>query len=42
MTFLVTADHSKNRAVIESGEIDEAAIKQTVTDAGYKFIEIKK
>ncbi len=38
----VTADHSKNRAVIESGEIDEAAIKQTVTDAGYKFIEIKK
>ncbi|MDE6111384.1 MAG: metal-transporting ATPase, partial [Eubacterium sp.] len=37
----VTADHSKNRAVINSGEIDEAAIKQAVTDAGYKFIEIK-
>ncbi len=38
----VTADHSKNRAVINSGEIDEAAIKQAVTDAGYKFVEIKK
>ncbi len=37
----VTADHSKNRAVINSGEIDEAAIKQAVTDAGYKFVEIK-
>ncbi len=38
----VTADHSKNRAVINSGEIDEAAIKQAVTDSGYKFVEIKK
>lgn len=37
----VAADHSKNRAVINSGEINEAAIKQAVTDAGYKFIEIK-
>lgn len=38
----VTADHSKNRAVIESGEIDEAAIRKAVTDAGYKFIEVVK
>lgn len=38
----VTADHSKNRAVINSGEVNEMAIKQAVTDAGYKFVEIKK
>ncbi|MDE5605508.1 MAG: metal-transporting ATPase, partial [Eubacterium sp.] len=38
----VTADHTKNRAVINSGNIDEAAIKQAVADAGYKFIEIKE
>lgn len=38
----VTADHDKNRAVIESGEIDEEKIKNAVTEAGYKFIEIKK
>ncbi len=38
----VTADHSKNRAVINSGEIDDEAIKKAVTDAGYKFIEIKR
>ena len=38
----VTADHTKNRAVIESGEADEEAIRKAVTDAGYKFIEIKK
>lgn len=37
----VTADHNKNRAVIESGEADEAAIKKAVEDAGYKFVEIK-
>ena len=38
----VKADHTNNRAVIESGEADEAAIAKAVTDAGYKFIEIKK
>lgn len=38
----VTADHDKNRAVIESGEIDEEKIKNAVNEAGYKFIEIKK
>ncbi|MDE6413571.1 MAG: metal-transporting ATPase, partial [Eubacterium sp.] len=38
----VTADHTKNRAVINSGDIDEAAIKQAVADAGYKFIDIKE
>ena len=38
----VTADHNKNRAVIESGEADEEAIRKAVTQAGYKFIEIKK
>ena len=37
----VLADHSKNRAVIESGEVDEEAIKKAVTEAGYKFVEIK-
>ncbi len=38
----VTADHNKNRAVIESGEIDEEKIKTAVAEAGYKFVEIKK
>lgn len=38
----VVADHNKNRAVIESGEIDEEKIKNAVTEAGYKFVEIKK
>ena len=38
----VKADHTQKRAVIESGEADEAAIAKAVTDAGYKFIEIKK
>lgn len=38
----VVADHSKNRATIENGEIDEAKIKEAVEKAGYKFIEIKK
>lgn len=38
----VIADHEKNRAVIESGEIDEEKIKNAVNEAGYKFIEIKK
>ena len=38
----VKADHSQKRAVIESGEADEAAIAKAVTDAGYKFIEIKR
>lgn len=38
----VTADHTKNKAVIESGEADEEAIRKAVTDAGYKFVEIKK
>ena len=37
----VSADHTKNRAVIESGEIDENAIKNAVESAGYKFVEIK-
>ncbi len=37
----VSADHTKNRAVIESGEIDENAIKSAVESAGYKFVEIK-
>lgn len=38
----VTADHSKNRAVINSGDADDEAIKNAVTDAGYKFIEIRR
>lgn len=38
----VKADHSKNRAVVESGEADESAIQKAVTDAGYQFVEIKK
>lgn len=38
----VKADHSKNRATVESGEIDEAAVKSAVEAAGYKFIEIVK
>ncbi|MCH5316412.1 MAG: heavy metal translocating P-type ATPase [Eubacterium sp.] len=38
----VKADHTQKRAVIESGEADEAAIAKAVTDAGYKFVEIKK
>ncbi len=37
----VTADHAKNRAVVESGEIDETAVKKAVEDAGYKYIEIR-
>ena len=36
----VTADHAKNRAVINSG--DDDTIKKAVTDAGYKFVEVKR
>lgn len=38
----VTADHSKNMAVINSGDADDEEIKQAVTDAGYKFIKVKR
>jgi len=38
----VKADHTKNRAVIESGNADEETVKKAVEDAGYKFIEIVK
>lgn len=36
----VKADHTKNRATVESGTIDADAIKSAVETAGYKFIEI--
>ncbi|MEZ3421239.1 MAG: cadmium-translocating P-type ATPase [Eubacterium sp.] len=38
----VTADHAKNRAVINSGDADDDTIKKAVTDAGYKFVEVKR
>lgn len=36
----VKADHTKNRATVESGTIDADAVKSAVENAGYKFIEI--
>lgn len=38
----VTANHSENKAYINSGEIDEEKIKSAVTSAGYKFIKVVK
>lgn len=38
----VTANHSENKAYINSGEIDEDKIKSAVTSAGYKFIKVVK
>ena len=36
----VKADHTKNRATVESGTIDADAVKSAIENAGYKFIEI--
>lgn len=36
----VKADHTKNRATVESGTIDAEAVKSAIENAGYKFIEI--
>lgn len=38
----VTANHSENKAYINSGNIDEEKIKSAVTSAGYKFIKVVK
>lgn len=38
--LMVKADHTKNRATVESGTIDADAVKSAIENAGYKFIEI--
>lgn len=40
--LVVKADHDKNRAEILSGNATDDEIKNAVTNAGYKFIEVKR